>query len=134
MRKRGWTPEVLIVWTPGDGQLHIVPAHRVNGVWSYGPWQYMPESDEAGFLAAAPSEGFTVFDVRKEANKERAGMGRGTPIIIYRADLYSLKEAVEPSIDHKAILTVGELTDLAEQGGICEIHKPNRLTYCQLAI
>ncbi len=83
-------PEVIIIYTPGDGQAHMVGIHRdVTAISGYkcSAWTFLPERDLNGFLGELLESGFGVLDVRRQAKLQSPGMEKATPIVINRGDV-----------------------------------------------
>lgn len=101
------SPEVVIVYTPSDGNAHIIGATRTTGnKWLYSKPTIIPAGELAGFIKAYFGRTHYVFDVRHKANQQRAGMGSATPVLIAKhgVDLQVAVGAAEQL--HTAILAL----------------------------
>lgn len=76
-------PELIIVYTPSDGQCHMIGAGRnEERKWKYSKWTFFPATELNEFLAWCLERGMHVIDARLLANMAQKGMGKATPIVI----------------------------------------------------
>lgn len=93
-------PEVLILYVRPDDEGHLCGAKRQkDNTWLYTEFTVIPASDGAtGFIKdATTNEGYIAFDCREAAKQQNPGMESATPVILYRSQQVSLKDAVEGS-------------------------------------
>lgn len=101
-------PEVMIIYTPGDGQAHIIGARRKGGKWLYSGPVYEEEEGLNEFLSDMLELGHNVLDVRVKADIVMPGMSKATPVVVYQRHV-TLKDAVEAAAQmHQAILDLPE--------------------------
>mgnify|MGYP000876568763 CR=1 FL=1 len=105
-------PDCIIIYTPGDGQAHMVGAqlnlHPKRRGWLYSKWVCLPEAELNDFLAERLEDGFIVVDERAKADQVQPGMSVATPIVAVRKgfDLMLAAEAMQRL--HQAILDTPE--------------------------
>ncbi len=99
-------PHCIIIYTPGDGNAHMVGAQRarLDKAWLYSKWVIIPESDLDGFLAERLGDGFIVVDQRAKADQINPGMSAATPIVAVMKEFDLMLAADAMMILHRAIL------------------------------
>lgn len=97
-------PDVLIVYTPTDGQAHLFGARRVGKEWKFsGPSQF-PASELQEFIDWRVSEGMSCLDCRKAADLKIPGMSAATPVLLWRRGFTAVQAAEAMAQLHMAIL------------------------------
>ena len=97
-------PQVVIIYVPGDGQMHMMGARRHGNDWRYSKPVLMPESDLNDFIAWRKEEGMSVLDVRDAASVHTPGMGKATPIIMVQRGVTMHEGVSAMKRLHEAIL------------------------------
>src|SRR5690606_31061703 len=87
-------PDAIIIFTPGDGQAHMVGAHKQPQGWRYSAWTFLPEKRLNGFIDNLKRMGMVLVDAREAASQHTPGMGRATPILLANS-VDGLDDAVE---------------------------------------
>lgn len=97
-------PDVLIVYTPSDGQAHLFGARRVNDEWRYSGPSYFPASELQEFIDWRVQEGMSYLDARKAADLKIPGMSAATPVIFWWRGFTAVQAADAMAQLHTAIL------------------------------
>lgn len=78
-------PELIVIFVPGDGNIHVIGGHYKSGKWTYSKLVIMPEADLNPFVAERREAGMTYFDVRIWADLHTPGMSKATPVLLFKA-------------------------------------------------
>lgn len=99
-------PEVLLIYVAGDNQCTIIGARRnADKQWRYSKPTYIPESGLAEFcMEMRHYEQYAVLDVRKQADLQTPGMGKATPVLLWKPHVDPREAAEAMRIMHTAIL------------------------------
>lgn len=99
-------PAVIVIYVPGDGQMHMVGCHRDNVVgWKYSKWSLLPESELDGFTGEMMRVfGMFHLDMRHLANIKTPGMRNATPVILITPGVTAAEASEAFSRLHMAIL------------------------------
>lgn len=105
MNDQTFHPEVIIIYTPGDHQAHLIGAyHDEQGKWLYSPPTYLPEKSLNPFLGELRKAGCIVVDLRQLASMQISGMGQATPILVSYPGVDVRDAAKAAALLHRAIL------------------------------
>lgn len=105
MNDQNFRPEVIIIYTPGDQQAHIIGAYRdERRQWLYSPPTYLPEKRLNPFLNELLKAGCVVTDLRQIASMQIPGMGQATPILMSYPGVDVRDAAKAAALLHRAIL------------------------------
>jgi hypothetical protein len=80
-------PEVVIIWTPGDGKAYMVGSGRKDGEWKYSKDEQIPARELPHMIRRLKKLGMRPFDFREQAKAVNPGMERATPILLVRSDV-----------------------------------------------